>query len=102
MTLPKPCIKCGKPGKPLCDHCRARLHRPVNPRYREPEYIRNRRLMIDRAWINLEPCVICGRPFASKSDITAEHIVSLRRGGDNSLDNLGPAHGRCNFGKHAP
>lgn len=102
--LMKSCRKCGKPGKALCDSCRGlQTHsKPTNPRYREAEYIKNRRIMIDNSWAYGIPCCICGKGFGNKSDITAEHIVSLRHGGTNELSNLGPAHRRCNLGRHKP
>lgn len=37
-------------------------------------------------------CHLCGRPGAS----TADHLIAREHGGDNSLDNLRPAHGSCN------
>ncbi len=32
------------------------------------------------------------------SNLTADHVIPLRRGGSNDLDNLIPACTRCNFG----
>lgn len=75
-------------------------HKPVNPNYRDPNYIRNRKTIIDFAWDNRQPCCICGFGFNRKSDITAEHIQALRYSGTNDLSNLGPAHRLCNYGKH--
>lgn len=37
-------------------------------------------------------CHLCGRPGAT----TADHLVPRSRGGDDSLENLRPAHARCN------
>ena len=101
--LPRPCIGCGKPGKSLCDVCRAiRESRQPQPsrqsRGYNSEYDRNRRIVIERAWSHNESCCICGFGFRSKSDITAEHVIPRRAGGSNALANLGPAHKRCNYG----
>jgi len=43
-------------------------------------------------------CVICGTNITDV--VTIEHIRPIGSGGTNSLDNLGPAHRRCNYGKH--
>ncbi|MFS0069644.1 HNH endonuclease [Corynebacterium striatum] len=37
-------------------------------------------------------CHLCGRPGADSAD----HIIPRSMGGDNSIDNLRPAHTRCN------
>ena len=56
--------------------------------YKDPEYKRNRAIVLSDA----PNCAICGRPGAD----TADHIIPLDAGGDHSLDNLRPAHGTCN------
>ena len=40
-------------------------------------------------------CHLCGEPGAD----TADHIVPRSAGGDDSLANLRPAHGPCNFAR---
>lgn len=42
-------------------------------------------------------CHLCGMPGAD----TADHIVPRSMGGDDSLDNLRPAHSRCNASRGA-
>lgn len=42
-------------------------------------------------------CHLCGRRGAT----TADHIIPRSRGGDDSLDNLRPAHSRCNASRGA-
>lgn len=37
-------------------------------------------------------CHLCGRPGAD----TVDHLVPRAAGGDDSMDNLRPAHQRCN------
>ena len=39
-----------------------------------------------------DACWLCGQPGAD----TADHVVPRSRGGGNELDNLRPAHRRCN------
>ena len=103
LSLPRPCRRCGKPGKAICELCRSadnRRREAARPSARQrgydSTYSRNRALMIARAWANGELCAICGREFARKEDITAEHLIPLRRDGTSALGNLGPAHGKCN------
>lgn len=43
-----------------------------------------------------DPCSYCGAPADH-----LDHIVPLARGGENTLDNLTAACGRCNRAKHA-
>lgn len=42
-------------------------------------------------------CHLCGMPGAD----TIDHLIPRSRGGDNSLDNLRPAHKRCNSSRGA-
>lgn len=37
-------------------------------------------------------CHLCDRPGAD----TADHLIARKRGGDDSIDNLRPAHQSCN------
>lgn len=37
-------------------------------------------------------CHLCGRPGAT----TADHVIPRSAGGDDSIENLRPAHARCN------
>ena len=103
--LPKPCQTCGTPIKGQCPRCGP--GRPRTPRRDtrnrqargyDAEYDRNRRLMIEQAWANRMPCVICSLQFEQKSDISAEHLIAKRDGGSNARENLAPAHKRCNSG----
>lgn len=68
----------------------------------DSEYNRNRQVMIDFAWRIGAPCFICRRPFASRAEITAEHVKPLRDGGTGELANLAPAHSRCNSSRRSP
>lgn len=50
-------------------------------------------------------CVLCGEVidrnvrFPSLDAATLEHLIPLSRGGSHSLENVRPAHARCNFEK---
>lgn len=105
--LSKPCRKCGKPGKALCDDCRKKLENQRgrnNSRARgyDSKYEAARKRMVERAWTRHENCVICGLSFYRRSDITAEHLVPKREGGTNDYTNLGPAHFSCNSSHRPP
>lgn len=100
--LPTSCNKCGRIGKSLCDVCktqynnRRRSQQTRAQRGYDNEYDRNRKLMIEDTWRYQLPCVLCGKGFDRKSDITAEHVIPLRIARDNSRANLQPAHSSCN------
>ena len=59
--------------------------------YDSTEYKRNRAQIL----IGQPDCALCGRPGAD----TADHITPLMHGGTHALDNLRPAHARCNSAK---
>jgi 5-methylcytosine-specific restriction endonuclease McrA len=63
--------------------------------YNDPTYKANRKQILADGKETI--CALCGKPGAN----TADHIVSLMHGGDNSIDNLQPAHQRCNSKKGA-
>ena len=63
--------------------------------YNDPIYKANRKQILSDGKATI--CALCGKPGAN----TADHIVSLMFGGDNSLDNLQPAHQACNSRKGA-
>ncbi len=60
----------------------------MSKRTADPEYRRNRATILQ----DNPPCAICGQPGAD----TADHIIPYSMGGDHSIDNLRPAHHRCN------
>jgi hypothetical protein len=63
--------------------------------YNDPIYKANRKQILSDGKATI--CALCGKPGAN----TADHIVSLMFGGDNSIDNLQPAHQSCNSRKGA-
>lgn len=68
----------------------------------------NHRASIRRA---RPPCAICGNPIdyglrvrnpdgtVNQDAFVVDHVVSLKRGGTDTLDNKQPAHWRCNRAK---
>lgn len=63
--------------------------------YNDPIYKANRKQILSDGKATI--CALCGKAGAN----TADHIVSLMFGGDNSIDNLQPAHQSCNSRKGA-
>lgn len=93
--LPRPCLDCGR----LSSHSRCRPHRSrISARhsraYSDPEYKRNRKILISRhvamhGWVcpgaedldhEAHPC----------TDLTADHIIQIAAGGGHELSNLRP------------
>lgn len=94
MSLPRICAKCGHYNCP--GHARPRRLPSAAKRGYGAEYQRNKKIMVEHAWERKDPCWRCGMQFASKSRITADHKVPIKFGGGPELDNLRPAHFRCN------
>lgn len=46
-------------------------------------------------------CWLCQLPISSLNELHVDHVVPLLAGGDSDLDNLKPAHARCNLIKGA-
>lgn len=69
---------------------------PGSGHYRAKDYQRNRQRLIQATWTHKRPCWLCGLPFKTKGDITADHVIPLSKGGTHAYDNLKPAHRRCN------
>jgi len=92
------CRRCKRPSRTsLCARCHGET-------YGSPEYRSNSRMVLQyaRHMIVVQghvTCVICGQQIVDVSDVTTEHERSVSAGGDNSMDNLGPAHRRCNYSK---
>lgn len=61
--------------------------------YNDTTYKKNRAIILAGS----PDCALCGGPNANSAD----HIIPLMHGGDHSLDNLRPAHVRCNSIKGA-
>ena len=60
----------------------------MSKRTADPTYRRNRATILQ----DNPPCHLCGQPGAD----TADHIIPYALGGTHELDNLRPAHHRCN------
>lgn len=67
-----------------------------NGHYANSEYIRNRKKLVYATWRHKRRCWICGLPFKSKGDITADHVIPICLGGTHAYSNLKPAHSKCN------
>jgi hypothetical protein len=63
--------------------------------YNDPIYKANRKQILSDGKATI--CALCGKAGAN----TADHIVPLMFGGDNSIENLQPAHQSCNSRKGA-
>jgi len=61
--------------------------------YAHPEYQRNRKIILAGTQLT---CGICGHGDIPGQRWTADHIISLMDGGTHQLENLRPAHARCN------
>lgn len=64
--------------------------------YLDSQYRRNRKRLVYATWAHKRPCWLCGQPFKSKGDITADHKIPISRGGTHAYENLKPAHTKCN------
>ena len=106
--LAKSCRRCGVVSNgSICPTCKARYNadrermRPSRQaRGYDALYVRNRNTLVanvQRAICAgaIVECAICGKPLDVLS-ITAEHVVPVRDGGTSEMDNLVPAHSRCN------
>ncbi len=96
-------VKCGGHKHPRLEHARKQPQRSkgasnirlMTSPYNDPIYKANRKQILSDGKATI--CALCGKAGAN----TADHIVSLMFGGDNSLDNLQPAHQACNSRKGA-
>lgn len=84
------------PRNPRVYHCAAhepsgRDQRSPSTRAQDPEYERNRQLVL----AGDPPCSWCCAPHAT----TADHVIPASPGGGNALDNLVPACESCNFSR---
>lgn len=68
-------------------------------------YHRNRAILRERTKRTGAPCYYCGEPFywghnaAHPLAFTADHVIPRAAGGSDRMDNLVPAHMRCNRAK---
>jgi 5-methylcytosine-specific restriction endonuclease McrA len=60
----------------------------MSKRTADPTYRRNRAQILR----DNPPCALCGKPGAD----TADHIIPYAAGGSHDVENLRPAHQRCN------
>jgi 5-methylcytosine-specific restriction endonuclease McrA len=74
---------------------------PVRPEDRDWNWAGNARRRLALVRLVLEAkgrtCHLCGLPGAT----TADHVTPWSHGGPNTVDNLEPAHGSCNYARGA-
>ena len=96
-------LNCGEHKPPRLEHARKQPQRSkgasnipdMTSPYNDPQYKANRKQILSDGKATI--CALCGKAGAN----TADHIISLMHGGDNSIENLQPAHQRCNSIKGA-
>lgn len=69
-------------------------------------YKNNREILRRRAKLNNIPCYYCGMPFDWRTKnpysplaFTADHVIPREAGGSDLMENLVPAHFKCNRAK---
>ena len=69
-------------------------------------YKNNREILRRRAKLNNAPCYYCGMPFDRRTSnpysplaFTADHVIPREAGGSDRMENLVPAHFKCNRAK---
>lgn len=95
MKFLRPCSGCGILVRDSrCKQC-ARLQQARNPRRRHNKY--------DYEWQKLSRVARALQPYCSKclstQDLTADHILSIKNGGLNTLDNISVLCRKCNSSK---
>lgn len=45
-------------------------------------------------------CHLCLKPIETKEEYSVDHIIPRSKGGTNDLDNLRPAHRKCNYSRN--
>lgn len=90
---PRPCMVCGISTKcgnycqlhePTIDEAERNARNPYRQAYKDHQYAKNRQHRFERARGRCEACYIALEPGQWECD----HLVSLRDGGTNDLDNL--------------
>lgn len=89
---PRPCMVCGRPSQgnycaahdPAADEAERQARNPYRKAYQSAEYARNRQLRFE---ISRGRCESCGIPLLP-AEWECDHLVPLRKGGSNAIDNL--------------
>jgi 5-methylcytosine-specific restriction endonuclease McrA len=95
MKFLRPCPGCGILVRDSrCKQC-ARLQQARNPRRRHNQY--------DYEWQKMSRLARALQPWCTKclstQDLTADHILSIKNGGLNTLDNISVLCRKCNSSK---
>lgn len=101
MARLTPCLNCATPTPtrqgPRCTNCRPPA-RTKGARY--PRSYRTNRARLLANCTPATPCTLCGHPLGDdRTQWTADHRTPVAAGGTHHLDNLDPAHQRCNSAK---
>ena len=88
----RPCLVCGRPSQGnYCeahdfdlDEAERTARNPYRKHYKSAEYARNRRHRFERAHGRCENC----RTELLRAEWECDHVVPLKLGGSNDLDNL--------------
>lgn len=89
---PRPCLVCGRPSagnycqlhEPAVDEAERNARNPYRRAYKDREYAQNRQIRFERAHGRCESCTAVLLPGAWECD----HLVALKDGGNNALQNL--------------
>lgn len=89
---PSPCLVCGKPTQgnycqlhePTIDEAERNARNPYRQAYKDPQYAKNRQHRFERAH---GKCESCGQVLLP-AEWECDHLVPIRRGGTNAIENL--------------
>lgn len=68
--------------------------RPPRETPKRPCKAKRRQAAVKRRWGTT--CWLCHKPISEKQ-FSSDHVTPRSRGGSNKIDNLRPAHKRCNW-----
>ena len=88
----RPCLVCGAPSAgnycpthdPRIDEAERNARNPYRRKYKSAEYTRNRQIRFERA---RGRCEMCGTQL-QPAEWECDHVVALKDGGTNELENL--------------
>lgn len=100
---PRPCLVCGRPSQgnycpahePKVDEALRNAANPYRQAYKSAEYARNRQHRFERAHGRCEACGVRLEAGAWECD----HLVPIKDGGTNHIDNLRVLCRPCHRGK---
>lgn len=100
MGVTMQCVVCGKKRK-LIDKmfCTPACKKKYYKSQRKQEFKSNRwnRKHLINTYGNI--CHICKKPIERMEEVTVDHVIPLSKGGADLLENMRPAHEKCNHDK---